>query len=103
MGRWIRFVLGYTLKNVEVRTLPAALKAIMEQRRWTQAQLAEALGVSQTWVSHVSRGMRDTTMGKAIELLSRVGWQVRISPEVEEPVERREFLTAAGRRGPLML
>lgn len=80
---------------VEARTLPAALKAIMEQRQWTRAQLADALGVSQTWVSHVSRGMRDTTMGKAIELLSRVGWQVRMSPEVEEPVERREFLTAA--------
>lgn len=80
---------------VEVRTLPAALRAIMEQRQWTQAQLADALGVSQTWVSHVSRGMRDTTMGKAVELLSRVGWQVRMSPEVEEPVERREFLTAA--------
>ncbi|MFI9553035.1 hypothetical protein [Nonomuraea endophytica] len=33
----------------------------MEQRQWTQAQLADALGVSQTRVSHVStrpRGRR---------------------------------------------
>ncbi|MDF5756579.1 helix-turn-helix transcriptional regulator [Spongiactinospora sp. TRM90649] len=81
---------------MDVRTLPAALQAIMEQRKWTQSQLADALGVSQTWVSQVSRGIKDTTMGKAIELLSRVGWEVRISPQMEEPVERREFLTAAG-------
>ncbi|MBN6056030.1 helix-turn-helix transcriptional regulator, partial [Nonomuraea sp. RK-328] len=80
---------------MDIRTLPDALKAIMAQRGWTQADLAERLGVSQAWVSQVSSGVRDTRMGRAIELLGRVGWEVRMSPATEEPVERREFLAAA--------
>ncbi|GAA3175293.1 helix-turn-helix domain-containing protein [Nonomuraea roseoviolacea] len=80
---------------MDIRTLPDALKAIMAQRGWTQADLAQQLGVSQAWVSQVSSGVRDTRMGRAIELLGRVGWEVRMSPATEEPVERREFLTAA--------
>ncbi|MET8001914.1 helix-turn-helix transcriptional regulator [Nonomuraea glycinis] len=80
---------------MDVRTFPDALKAIMAQRGWTQAGLARELGVSQTWVSHVSRGLRDTTTARATALLARVGWEVRMSPATEEPVERREFLVAA--------
>ncbi|MGC5013200.1 helix-turn-helix domain-containing protein [Streptosporangium sp. DT93] len=80
---------------MEVRTFPEALKAIMEQRGWTQTDLARELGVSQAWVSEVSRGHKDTGMAKAVNLLARVGWEIRISPKVEESVERREFLAAA--------
>ncbi|MEU8355643.1 helix-turn-helix transcriptional regulator [Nonomuraea sp. NPDC048882] len=67
----------------------------MEQRSWTQTQLAKQLGVSQAWISKVCRGVADTGLARAQELLSRVGWEVRFSPSVEEPVERREFLAAA--------
>ncbi|MFI6451346.1 helix-turn-helix domain-containing protein [Streptosporangium amethystogenes] len=80
---------------MDVRTFPEALKAIMEQRGWTQTDLARELGVSQAWVSEVSRGQKDTGMAKAVNLLARVGWEIRISPKVEESVERREFLAAA--------
>ncbi|MFF3444593.1 helix-turn-helix domain-containing protein [Streptosporangium sp. NPDC002721] len=80
---------------MDVRTFPEALKAIMEQQGWTQTDLARELGVSQAWVSEVSRGQKDTGMAKAINLLARVGWEIRISPKVEESVERREFLAAA--------
>jgi transcriptional regulator with XRE-family HTH domain len=80
---------------MDVRSFPDALKAIMAQRGWTQASLAQKLGVSQTWVSQVSRGQKDTTTARAAALLARVGWEVRMSPITEEPVERREFLTAA--------
>ncbi|MEV7969162.1 helix-turn-helix transcriptional regulator [Sphaerisporangium sp. NPDC088356] len=90
---------GHRLKRyarfVEVRTFPEALKAIMEQQGWTQVELARELGVSQAWVSEVSRGQKDTGMARAIGLLARVGWEVRISPKMEESVERREFLAAA--------
>ncbi|MEV4079440.1 helix-turn-helix transcriptional regulator, partial [Nonomuraea fuscirosea] len=80
---------------MEARTLPDALKAIMEQRGWTQAQLARHWGVSQAWISRVCGGIADTGVARAQELLSRVAWEVRFSPRVEEPVERREFLAAA--------
>ncbi|MBB6476559.1 tetratricopeptide repeat protein [Sphaerisporangium rubeum] len=68
---------------------------IMEEHGWTQLDLAHELGVSQSWISEVSRGRKDTGMAKAIALLARVGWEVRISPKAEDPVKRREFLTAA--------
>jgi predicted XRE-type DNA-binding protein len=80
---------------MEVRTLPEALKAIMQANGWSQNDLARELGVSQVWVSEVSRGIKDTTVTKAIGLLARVGWEVRISPRAEEPVQRREFMAAA--------
>ncbi|MEV6154832.1 helix-turn-helix domain-containing protein [Nonomuraea sp. NPDC052129] len=80
---------------MDVRTLPEALKAIMEERNWTQIQLAQELGVSQAWISRVCRGVADTSLTRAKQLLARVGWEMRFSPSVEEPVERREFLAAA--------
>lgn len=67
----------------------------MDERGWTQCQLACELGVSQAWISHACRDMRDTGTKKAAELLARVSWEVRFSPAVEEPVERREFLAGA--------
>ncbi|MET9249712.1 helix-turn-helix transcriptional regulator [Nonomuraea sp. NPDC003709] len=69
--------------------------AIMQERGWTQAQLGHELGVSQAWISRVCRGVADTGLAKAKELLARVGWEVRFTPSEEGPVERREFLTAA--------
>ncbi|TDC05603.1 XRE family transcriptional regulator [Nonomuraea longispora] len=80
---------------MEVRTLPEALRTLMEQRGWTQSELAHQLGVSQAWISKDCRGVADTGLARAQELLARVGWEVRFSPSVEEPVERREFLVAA--------
>lgn len=67
----------------------------MESRGWNQTELARELGVSQVWVSEVSRGLKDTTVQKAISLLARVGWEVRMSPRAEDPVQRREFVAAA--------
>ncbi|GAA0978709.1 hypothetical protein GCM10009555_042180 [Acrocarpospora macrocephala] len=80
---------------MEVRTFPEALKAIMVERGWTQADLARELGVSQAWVSEVSRGQKDTGMAKAINLLALVGWEVRILRKGEDSMERRDFLAAA--------
>ncbi|MER6507780.1 helix-turn-helix transcriptional regulator [Nonomuraea sp. NPDC001636] len=80
---------------MDVRSLPVALTAIMKQRGWTQQQLGRELGVSQAWISRVCNGVADTGLARAKELLARVGWEVRFTPSVEEPVERREFLSAA--------
>jgi transcriptional regulator with XRE-family HTH domain len=76
--------------------LPEALRSIMGLRGWSQLDLARELGVSQSWVSQASRGMRDPGIARTERLLSRVGWEVRISPISEDdPVRRREFVAAA--------
>lgn len=82
---------------MEARTLPGALELIMRERGWSQTDLARELGVSQPWVSQVIRGVKQTSMARATALLSRVGWEVRITPKMEgdEPVKRREFVAAA--------
>ncbi|MFC4114146.1 helix-turn-helix domain-containing protein [Nonomuraea zeae] len=80
---------------MECQTLPEALTAIMKQRGWTQKQLGRELGVSQAWISRVCNGVADTGLARARELLARVGWEVRFTPSLEDPVERREFLAAA--------
>ncbi|WP_131740483.1 helix-turn-helix domain-containing protein [Actinomadura roseirufa] len=80
---------------MEAGSLPEALKMIMESRGWSQGDLARELGVSQGWVSEVSRGLKDTGFAKSVRLLARVGWEVKLSPRAEGPVERREFVAAA--------
>ncbi|MEV5754902.1 helix-turn-helix transcriptional regulator [Actinoallomurus sp. NPDC052308] len=82
---------------MEARSLAEALKLIMKGRGWSQLRLARELGVSQVWVSQVSREQRDTGIMKASRLLARVGWELRITPigEEEDPVKRRSFIAAA--------
>lgn len=82
---------------MEARNLPQALKLIMQERGWSQTDLARELGVSQPWVSQVTRGVKQTTTSKAIMLLASVGWELVIRPKREEsdPVKRREFVVAA--------
>ncbi|MGH7515112.1 MAG: helix-turn-helix domain-containing protein [Gemmatimonadales bacterium] len=77
--------------------LPEALKAIMTRHGWSQTELAAELGVSQSWVSQTSRGMKDSGIAKVQQLLGHVGWEVRITPKTEDdPVNRRDFVTAVG-------
>lgn len=77
--------------------LPEALKAIMTRYGWSQTELAAELGVSQSWVSQTSRGVKDSGIAKVQRLLDRVGWEVRITPKTEnDPVKRRDFVAAVG-------
>src|SRR5262245_8119308 len=77
--------------------LPEALKAIMARHGWSQMDLAVELGVSQSWVSQTSRGVKDSGIAKVQRLLDRIGWEVRITPKSEDdPVKRRDFVAAVG-------
>jgi transcriptional regulator with XRE-family HTH domain len=82
---------------MDARNLPDALKLIMEMRGWSQNRLARELGISQSWLSYAMRGMKDTSTTKAIKILGRVGWELRITPKAEgdDRVNRREFVAAA--------
>ncbi|MDX6740665.1 helix-turn-helix transcriptional regulator [Actinocorallia sp. A-T 12471] len=78
---------------MEAQTLPDALKMIMKEEGWSQARLAREMGVLTTWVSRVVKGQRDTSVGNAIALLGRVGYEVAIRRKTEgAEVKRRGFL-----------
>src|SRR4051812_26268647 len=82
---------------MDADVLPNALRAIMIRQGWSQTDLAAELGVSQSWVSQTSRGVKDSGIAKVQRLLERIGWEVRITPKTEEdPVKRRDFVTAVG-------
>lgn len=69
----------------------------MAHHGWSQMDLATRLGVSQSWVSQTSRGVKDSGIAKVQRLLARVGWEVRITPKTEDdPVKRRDFVAAVG-------
>lgn len=80
---------------MEIKSLPEALKTIMRQHGWTQRELGRQLGMSQVWVSQVTRGQKDTGVANMIRRLSRIGWELVIRPKREDPVKRRQFLAAA--------
>jgi transcriptional regulator with XRE-family HTH domain len=82
---------------MDADVLPKALKAIMVRQGWSQMELATELGVSQSWVSQTSRGVKDSGIAKVQRLLDRVGWEVRITPKTEnDAVKRRQFVSAVG-------
>lgn len=69
----------------------------MARHGWSQTELAAELGVSQSWVSQTSRGVKDSGITKVQRLLDRIGWEVRITPKTEDdPVKRRDFVAAIG-------
>ena len=81
---------------MESRTLPEAVKSIMQAHGWSQSQLARELDVSRDWISKIKRGDRDPSIGRLTRLLATIGWEVVIRPTREKtPVKRREFITAA--------
>ncbi|MEO3783396.1 hypothetical protein ABGB12_08710 [Actinocorallia sp. B10E7] len=80
---------------MEFRELPEATKAIMKERGWTQAQLGDAWGRTQAWVSTVAGGKQDIGFNRLSRLLGRVGYEIVIRRKTNEAeVKRRAFLTS---------
>jgi len=71
------------------------LKEIQLARNWTQAELAEAVGYSQSWVSKVLRRKQALTLDQAREISRRLGIPVHLlrfgSLGGEDPAKRRDF------------
>lgn len=53
--------------------IPAVLSAVMNERHWTQRQLADVLGYSQSWVSNVMRGTQSLTLDQAKWIARKFG------------------------------
>lgn len=48
------------------------------QRQLTQAQLAQAVGATQTWVSMVEQGKETAQLGKVLRLLAYLGVRLQV-------------------------
>lgn len=80
--------------------MPTLMASVRTARRWSQTELAEALGYSQSWVSRVVRGRQQLT----IEQVRHIAERLRIPRGLlrlggDDPTTRREFtklLAAAG-------
>lgn len=63
--------------------VPAVLAAIISRRHWSQYQLADVLGYSQSWVSNVMLATQSLTLDQARTILRQFGaplHQIAISP-----------------------
>ncbi len=71
------------------------LDQVRSVRGWTQGQLAEHLGYSQSWVSKVLRGRQSLTVDQIRDLARQVGipqYLLRIGDSGgEDPTKRRDF------------
>lgn len=56
--------------------LGRAVRAIREEHGITQAQLAEATGFMQSWISHVERGNRNPSWNNVVRLAGGLGVSV---------------------------
>src|ERR1017187_2665598 len=80
------------------RLAVCASPLLLEERRcargWTQAELADEVGYSQSWVSKVMHGKQVLTIDQAREVSRRLGIPVhllRFGLGGEDPAKRRDF------------
>jgi predicted XRE-type DNA-binding protein len=83
-----------SLRPMEFRELHGAVKAILEERGWTQGQLGEAWGRARSRVSIVAGGKQDVGFNRLSRMLDQVGYEVVIRRKPDEAeVRRRAFLS----------
>ncbi|MEV6866615.1 helix-turn-helix transcriptional regulator [Streptosporangium subroseum] len=75
--------------------IPAVLIEIRRANGWTQDQLAEAVGYSQSWVSKVLRHRQPLTVDQVREISSRIGIPIHLlrfgARGDDDPTKRRDF------------
>jgi len=75
--------------------MPALIEALRVKQGWTQGELAEVLGYSQSWASKVLRGRLPLTVHQVREISQTLGIPVhllRFGPlESEDHTKRRQF------------
>jgi transcriptional regulator with XRE-family HTH domain len=78
--------------------MPVLLEEVRKARGWTQAELAEVIGYSQSWVSKVLRGRQALTVEQARGIAQRAGIPLHLlrlgDVEAEDPAKRRDFSKA---------
>jgi transcriptional regulator with XRE-family HTH domain len=89
---WSAPVVAAALAKCDFATL---LEEIRRGRGWTQKQLAQAVGYSQSWVSNVLRRQQALTVDQVREISHRLGIPIHLlrfgSSGGGDPTKRREF------------
>jgi transcriptional regulator with XRE-family HTH domain len=89
---WSSAAVADGLANCDFAVL---LEEIRRARGWTQKQLAEAVGYSQSWVSNVLRRQQALTVDQVREISRRIGVPVHLlrfgGPGGDNPTKRRDF------------
>lgn len=89
---WSRPPIASALGHCDFAVL---MEAIRREHGWTQAELAEVAGYSQSWVSKVLRGRQELNLGQARAMAHRLGIPVHLlrlgGAGGEIPAKRREF------------
>jgi HTH-type transcriptional regulator/antitoxin HipB len=69
------------------KELGGIVSAGRRHRRLTQIQLAEALGVTQNWLSEIEQGKDTAQVGKILRVLSFLGIRLRVgeAPWLRQP------------------
>jgi predicted XRE-type DNA-binding protein len=90
------------LPDADERMLKAQLaiqiRRFIEEKGWTQAEAAEAVGLDQPKVSHLLRGrLAGFSVDRLLSLLNRLGHsvEVRISAEEYDPEEAQTLVTVS--------
>src|SRR5437588_3172167 len=88
------------LRDADERLLKAQLavqiRRFIEQKDWTQAETAEAVGLDQPKVSNLLRGrLAGFSVDRLLNILNRLGHsvEVRISAEEYDPDEAQTLVT----------
>jgi transcriptional regulator with XRE-family HTH domain len=74
----------FAMKNIEVRSsrsLGAALKARRRELGWSQAKLADQLGVQRQWVIRLEAGADGAEMGTVLKALNALGLSILVGNE----------------------
>lgn len=75
--------------------IPAVLAEVQRANGWTQGQLAEAIGYSQSWVSKVLRNRQPLTVDQVREISVRIGLPLHLlrfgARGDDDPTKRRDF------------
>src|SRR5215469_15656553 len=89
---WSAPAVAAALATCDFATL---LEEVRRARGWTQRQLAQAAGYSQSWVSNVLRGQQTLTVDQVREVSRRIGIPLHLlrlgDPGGDDPTKRRDF------------
>ncbi|MFI9561437.1 helix-turn-helix transcriptional regulator [Nonomuraea endophytica] len=89
-GFWDQPAVAEALATCDIGAL---LRLVQAERRWSQADLADVLGYSQTWVSRVLKG-RALTVDQIRDICRRVGVpldRLRLGFREDDATNRRQF------------
>lgn len=70
-----------------VRDIGALIRSERENAGWTQAQLAQRVGVSRLWISEVERGKAGANLGSVLRTFAVLGVELQPHFDYDGPAD----------------